>query len=163
MLENEKCVTSDTVTSVDSFLTATSVDSFVSSTSVIGFGTPTSVVGLDTATSVDSFGTSTSVISHQFSLSFQLFIEVDLHVFLAPSVLILLLSTSIYPRKISFAFFIEGADVDVDVRSAVPAVGGSMDINQALQEVLKKSLTADWSVGGPMDINRALQKILKKS
>ncbi|XP_061393584.1 small ribosomal subunit protein eS12 [Musca vetustissima] len=50
------------------------------------------------------------------------------------------------------------ADVDVDVPSAAPAVGGAMDINQALQEVLKKSLIADGLVHGIHQACKALDK-----
>lgn len=45
-----------------------------------------------------------------------------------------------------------------DVPSAAPAVGGAMDINQALQEVLKKSLIADGLVHGIHQACKALDK-----
>ena len=45
-----------------------------------------------------------------------------------------------------------------DVPSAAPAVGGTMDINQALQEVLKKSLIADGLVHGIHQACKALDK-----
>ncbi|KAI8130187.1 40S ribosomal protein S12 [Lucilia cuprina] len=50
------------------------------------------------------------------------------------------------------------ADVDVDVPSAAPAVGGPMDINQVLQEVLKKSVIADGLVHGIHQACKALDK-----
>ncbi|XP_055376959.1 40S ribosomal protein S12 [Condylostylus longicornis] len=50
------------------------------------------------------------------------------------------------------------ADVDVDVPSAAPVVGSSMDINLALQEVLKQSLRVDGLVHGIHQACKALDK-----
>lgn len=45
-----------------------------------------------------------------------------------------------------------------DVPSAAPAIGGTMDVNTALQEVLKKSLIADGLVHGIHQACKALDK-----
>jgi len=47
---------------------------------------------------------------------------------------------------------------DTEVEVAAPAVGGVMDINTALQEVLKKSLIADGLVHGIHQAAKALDK-----
>ncbi|KAL5292498.1 RPS12 family protein [Megaselia abdita] len=50
------------------------------------------------------------------------------------------------------------AEVDVDVPAVAPVAVGSMDINTALQEVLKKALIADGLVHGIHQACKALDK-----
>lgn len=47
---------------------------------------------------------------------------------------------------------------DTEVEVAAPVVGGAMDVNTALQEVLKKSLIADGLVHGIHQSCKALDK-----
>lgn len=47
---------------------------------------------------------------------------------------------------------------DTEVEVAAPVVGGAMDVNTALQEVLKKSLIADGLVHGIHQSAKALDK-----
>ncbi|KAK9892223.1 hypothetical protein WA026_019026 [Henosepilachna vigintioctopunctata] len=50
------------------------------------------------------------------------------------------------------------SDAEVDDTPALPVSGGSMDVNQALQEVLKKALVADGVVHGLHQAAKALDK-----
>ena len=50
------------------------------------------------------------------------------------------------------------SDVEGDVPSAAPADAGPMDINSALQEVLKQSLIADGLARGLRETQKALDK-----
>lgn len=47
---------------------------------------------------------------------------------------------------------------DTEVEVAAPVTGGPMDVNTALQEVLKKSLIADGLVHGIHEAAKALDK-----
>ncbi|KAK9877255.1 hypothetical protein WA026_016998 [Henosepilachna vigintioctopunctata] len=49
-------------------------------------------------------------------------------------------------------------DAEIDDTPAFPVSGGSMDVNQALQEVLKKALVADGVVHGLHQATKALDK-----
>uniref|UniRef100_A0A6M2DIB6 40S ribosomal protein S12 n=1 Tax=Xenopsylla cheopis TaxID=163159 RepID=A0A6M2DIB6_XENCH len=50
------------------------------------------------------------------------------------------------------------SDVEVDVPSAAPVVGGAMDVNTALQEVLKTALIHDGLVHGLHEATKSLDK-----